>query len=72
MQLPRAKQPETEIKYFKFYRGISQPEFDICGISIVHNHIRYSSFKENGLVNSGQPENFVETRSQKGKYLARI
>jgi hypothetical protein len=27
--------------------------------------------KENGLpVNSGQPENFVETRSQKGKYLA--
>jgi hypothetical protein len=28
-------------------------------------------FKENGLpVNSGQPENIVETRSQKGKYLA--
>jgi hypothetical protein len=26
---------------------------------------------KNGLpVNSGQPENFVETRSQKGKYLA--
>jgi hypothetical protein len=64
MPLPR-KATETEIKNFKFLPGISQPEFDIYGFQLSTITYGIHPFKNGLPVNSGQPENFVETRSQK-------